>query len=193
MDHKLEAADTRRLLGIARAAVEYGCGPKPAMPQPQPLDTYPEALRQIRGSFVTLKIGGQLRGCIGTLKALRPLAEDVMKNAVGAAFRDPRFPPVVKAEAADLHFHISVLSPQSALDFDRFEQLLDFLQPGTHGLVLAHGNRRATYLPSVWDLIPDKRAFVEQLCAKAGIPSNTPPQNLEAWTYTVQAFGEPTH
>ncbi len=191
MEHKLiEPADMRRLVDVAHTAVEGHLKSNPAAPEP--LSACPEALRQVRGSFVTLKIQGRLRGCIGTLRAVQPLVEDVAKNAVGAAFHDPRFPPVMHTEAARMHFHISVLSPQSVLDFKSLDDLLDILQPGIHGLVLAHGNRRATYLPSVWDSFPDKRKFVQQLRAKAGIAANTPAQDLDAWAYTVQDFGEPT-
>ena len=165
--------------------------PGQAPPPTQSRNEYPESLRLIRGSFVTLKCDARLRGCIGTLRAIRPLAEDVAKNAAAAAFRDPRFPPVSQSEAASLHYHISVLSPQSPLEFAGIDDLLDALQPGVHGLVLAHGGRQATYLPSVWDAIADKRTFVEQLRAKAGIAATTPAAALDAWVYTVQEIAAP--
>lgn len=189
MTHELIDRDAMaRLLGVARAAVDSGLGSTPA--PTAPLSAYPESLRRTRGSFVTLKRHGELRGCIGSLSAVRPLVEDVAKNAAAAAFRDPRFEPVTQVEAAQLHYHISVLSPQLVLDFDSFEDLEEKLQPGVHGLVLAHGDCRATYLPSVWELIPDTREFVRQLRAKAGIAAATPVEQLDAWVYTVQDIGE---
>jgi uncharacterized protein len=186
-DGLIEHSHLRRLIDVARAAVERGLEPGP--PLPAALDAYPEPLRRTRASFVTLKLADRLRGCIGTLNAVRPLVEDVAKNAAAAAFDDPRFPPVTSSEAHQLRIHISVLSPPSPLQFDDLEDLLNKLQPGIHGLVLAHGGRRATYLPSVWDSIPEKRVFVQQLRAKAGIAAATPIEALDAWVYTVQEIG----
>lgn len=183
----LNRADLRRLIDVAGTAVERGLASDP--PISTALAAYPEPLRRIQGSFVTLKHEGRLRGCIGSLNAIRPLVEDVAKNAAAAAFHDPRFQPVTHGEATQLHIHISVLSPQLALPFDGLDDLMDKLQPGIHGLIIAHGDRRATYLPSVWDSIPDKSNFIQQLRAKAGIAAATPIAALDAWVYTVQEIG----
>lgn len=121
-------------------------------------------------SFVTLNKEQQLRGCIGSLLAHRPLAEDVVANAFSAAFHDPRFAPLQEEEIALLEMEISVLStPQEIQAIETLEQLLESLQPGLDGLILTQGFRRATFLPSVWKQLPDKEDFVRQLMRKGGI------------------------
>ncbi|QKI89277.1 AmmeMemoRadiSam system protein A [Thiomicrorhabdus xiamenensis] len=121
-------------------------------------------------SFVTLNKEQQLRGCIGSLMAHRPLAEDVVANAYNAAFKDPRFAPVQVEEIRLLEMEISVLSaPQEIQGIETMQQLLDTLQPDVDGLILTQGFRRATFLPSVWGQLPDKGDFVRQLMRKGGI------------------------
>ncbi|MBO1924945.1 AmmeMemoRadiSam system protein A [Thiomicrorhabdus sp. 6S3-12] len=121
-------------------------------------------------SFVTLNKEQQLRGCIGSLLAHRPLAEDVVANAFNAAFKDPRFAPLQLEETDLLEMEISVLStPQEIQAIETLEQLLESLQPGLDGLILTQGFRRATFLPSVWEQLPDKEEFVRQLMRKGGI------------------------
>jgi len=173
----------QRLLDVARTAIDRGLNAHVAMSVTA--DAFPEPLREIRGSFVTLTVDTNLRGCIGTLYPKHSLVEDVASNAAAAAFRDPRFPPVTRSEASQLHIHISILSLLCELKFDNLGDLIDQLRP-THGLIIAHGDLRATYLPSVWDAIPAKREFVQQLRVKAGIAAATPTEELNAWVYTVQ-------
>lgn len=145
---------------------------------------YPETLTEIRATFVTLNMDGQLRGCIGTLVASAPLAEDVATHAYAAAFQDPRFPPVTAAEVDKLHIHISILTPETPISFTNETDLLQKLVPGEDGLTIAQGFRKATFLPSVWDSLPDPATFLQHLKLKAGI-SGSPEQ---AWRYHTESF-----
>ncbi|MDK2857695.1 MAG: uncharacterized protein PWQ89_814 [Verrucomicrobiota bacterium] len=148
----------------------------------------PEELKEKRATFVTLTIGGRLRGCIGTLEAVRPLAEDVAANARSAAFDDPRFPPLTKAEFEKLEIHISVLSPPEEINFSSEEDLLSKIRPGIDGLILQDGFRRGTFLPSVWDELPDKRDFWEHLKLKAGLPADHWSDTVRVFRYTTEYF-----
>lgn len=136
-------------------------------------------------SFVTLRQAGRLRGCIGSLEPRRALAEDVAANACAAAFRDPRFPPLVADELARTDLEVSVLSAREPVAFADEATLIDALRPGTDGVVLAHGSRRATYLPGVWEQLPDPRRFLSELRRKAGIAPQVPYGELAAWRYTT--------
>lgn len=123
-------------------------------------------------TFVTLHKFEQLRGCIGSLQAVRPLAEDVAYNAFNAAFRDPRFNPVKQYEFKDLNIEISVLTePEPMASSHSLEAFLEQIQANKDGLILTEGYKRATFLPSVWEQIADKEEFVSHLMNKAGIKS----------------------
>jgi AmmeMemoRadiSam system protein A len=140
-------------------------------------------------TFVTLHLDGQLRGCIGSLEAHRPLAEDVAANAFAAAFRDPRFPPVSRAEAARLALEISVLSPAEPMHFRSEADLLAQLRPGIDGLILSDLGRRGTFLPSVWSQLPAARDFLVHLKHKAGLPADHWSATLSVERYTTESFG----
>jgi len=148
------------------------------------------ALSQIASSFVTLKLGGRLRGCIGTLEAHRPLVEDVVRNAAAAALDDPRFPPLTLAEEGQTEMNISVLTAPVELQFDSEEALLAQLTPGEDGLIIEAGHHRATFLPVVWTDLPDKSQFLAHLKKKAGIPQDIDPGKLTAWRYQTVSFSE---
>ncbi len=182
----LTAAQRQTLLAVARDAVSHGLIHR-APPTVRGTD-FEEALRVVRATFVTLESGGRLRGCIGTLEARLPLVEDVALHAYGAAFEDPRFPPLEAREADDLAYHISILSPPVALDIRDETELVQRLQPGVDGLIIEQSGRRATFLPSVWSSLPAPRDFVAHLKAKAGIRDDdgTP---LRAWRYHTEGFG----
>ncbi len=137
--------------------------------EPRPED-YPEALRAPGASFVTLERGGRLRGCIGSLEARRPLVVDVAHNAFSAAFQDPRFPPLQPSELDGLDLHISILTPPEPLPVTSEEDLLARIEPGRDGLILEEGPHRGTFLPAVWEQLPDPRQFVRHLKMKAGLP-----------------------
>jgi AmmeMemoRadiSam system protein A len=120
--------------------------------------------------FVTLKYEGKLRGCIGTLEASRPLLIDVASNAVASAFSDPRFPMLTKAEFPHIKISISVLTEPEPFPVESPEDLLQKLIPHSHGLILQKGYYRATFLPCVWEQLPEKEEFLKHLSMKAGLP-----------------------
>ncbi|MBN1814594.1 MAG: AmmeMemoRadiSam system protein A [Anaerolineae bacterium] len=155
------------------------------------LDAVSEDLRREAACFVTLTKHGQLRGCIGSLEARQPLVLDVRDNAIGAAFRDPRFPQVSAEELEDLHVEISVLSHPEPLSYDGPQDLIAKLRPGIDGVVIERGWNRATFLPQVWEKLPDPHEFLQHLCLKAYLPAdvyNRP--DLDVYTYQVEKFEE---
>lgn len=160
----------RQLLAWAREALIYGVNHGHAPPV-EPGRFPPEALEQ-RAVFVTLTKEGRLRGCIGHLEATQPLVNDIAENAVAAALHDPRFPPVTGDELPDLKISLSILSPPEPLIASSEEDLLRKLRPGIDGIILEKGARRATFLPAVWEDLPDPGSFIRHLKAKAGWPAD---------------------
>ncbi len=176
------------LLSIAAASIDHGLSEQKALPViPQ---DYPEPLQQPRASFVTLRIGGRLRGCMGSLEATEPLVVNVAKNAYSAAFRDPRFAPLEREEFSQIGIHLSLLSRPEPLEFETEEQLLDQIRPGIHGVTLIEGNRRATLLPSVWDSVREPRKFLAHLKRKAGLPVDYWSKTIRAERYTAESIGK---
>ena len=141
-------------------------------------------------TFVTLKQSGELRGCIGSLQPLRPLAEDVRENAIAAAFRDPRFPPLSVREYATTSVEVSLLSADERLDVATEAELLTQLRPGIDGLILRYGGQRATFLPQVWESLPEPRAFVSALKRKAGLPAGFWSPQMSVSRYAVTRWTE---
>jgi hypothetical protein len=180
----LGAADGETLLRVARESIGEGLARGRALPV-RAAD-FPEPLRAARATFVTLHRGGLLRGCIGALEVRLPLVEDVALHAFAAAFQDPRFPPLEPPELCDLDIHVSILTPSTRIDFRDEPELLRQLRPGVDGLTIAQGNRRATFLPSVWESLPDPGDFLQHLKRKAGISGEAAAVPLLAWRYTVQ-------
>lgn len=174
------------LLALARASIAHGLNTGKALKVN--LKDYPPELSEKGACFVTLERHGQLRGCIGMLEAVRPLAQDVAENAYAAAFRDPRFPSLTEEELAGLELHISVLTPAEPMQFDSEADLLRQLQPGIDGLILAEGPRRGTFLPSVWEQLPDPDQFLRHLKQKAGLPGNYWSDTLTVSRYRTQIF-----
>jgi AmmeMemoRadiSam system protein A len=171
---------------IARASIQHGLSHGCSL-MVDPTQHQRE-LQGIGASFVTLKLYGQLRGCIGTLEASRPLVVDIAHNAFNAAFRDPRFSPVDHYETEELALHISVLSAPEAFPVRDESELLQRLRPGVDGLILAEGSRRGTFLPSVWEQLPEPGAFLAHLKLKAGLPADHWSSTLRVERYTVEAF-----
>jgi AmmeMemoRadiSam system protein A len=130
------------------------------------------ALAAPGATFVTLFHGGALRGCIGTLKAHRPLGIDVRVNALSAAFHDPRFPALTDGEFDGLSVEISLLSAAERLSVVDEAELLMRLEPGVDGVILEYAGRRATFLPQVWGTLPQPRDFLTELKLKAGVPAD---------------------
>jgi len=149
------------------------------------LGSFPE-LKEKRATFVTLTLNGNLRGCIGMLEACRPLAEDVAENAVSAAFRDPRFPPLTADEFENLEIHISVLSPPEEMAFSSEADVLAQIRPGIDGLILQEGFQKGTFLPSVWEELPETEMFFEHLKLKAGLPAGYWSDTLRVFRYTAE-------
>lgn len=176
------------LLDTARASIRHGIEHRAPLPV-NPAD-YPEPLRERRATFVTLEKQGALRGCIGMLEACRPLIEDVAANAYAAAFEDPRFPPVSAGEADELALHISVLSPPEPVAFTDEQDLLSSIRPGTDGLIIQAGMRRGTFLPSVWEQLPDVSSFWTHLKLKAGLPTDYWSDDLKVYRYTTEYIPE---
>ena len=174
------------LLKIARDAVFSELEGK----KNPPLADLPNELMEERATFVTLELGGHLRGCIGMLEACRPLAEDVAQNARSAAFEDPRFPPVSRGEIDLLEIHISVLSPPEEIIFSSEDDLLSQIRPGIDGLILQEGFHRGTFLPSVWEELAGKEEFLSHLKRKAGLPAAYWSDTLQIFRYTTEYFGE---
>ncbi|HDQ73335.1 MAG TPA: AmmeMemoRadiSam system protein A [Chloroflexi bacterium] len=155
------------------------------------LDTIPDTLKRDGASFVTLTEHGSLRGCIGSLEARRPLIVDVRENAVAAALHDPRFPTVQPHELGDLKVEVSVLSEAQPLAYEDAEDLIAQLRPGVDGVVIEQGWNRATFLPQVWEKIPDPHQFMEHLCRKAHLPLDAyRDPGLDVYTYQVDKFEE---
>lgn len=179
--------DGRVLLEAARAAIgsELG-GPDAGAPQ----GGVPEWAARDGASFVTLTIDGRLRGCIGSLEAWRPLLEDVRANALSAAFRDPRFPPLTRGEFHRVHVEVSVLTPPEPLDFRSEADLLSQLVPHEDGLVLTASGHRGTFLPQVWEQLPEPADFLRQLKRKAGLPVDHWGPDVRVSRYRVTRFDE---
>lgn len=178
------------LLSYARATIASAARGEPP-PSLDAVELSPR-LTSPGAAFVTLHTrDGALRGCIGSLIAHRPLIEDVQANALAAAFKDPRFPPVTTRELPDLCIEISVLSSPQPLQYDGPDDLLDKLRPGIDGVVIEKGPHRATFLPQVWEQLPDAREFLMHLCYKAGLPVDAwQHANLRVSTYQVEEFSE---
>jgi uncharacterized protein len=152
-------------------------------------DAYPEAVRRPGASFVTLRNGGELRGCIGSMRAQFPLVADVARNAFSAGFRDPRFPPIARDELASLAVSISVLSQPEPVAVDSERQLLELMRERSHGWVLQLGNRRGLLLPAVWDSIDDPEEFLGHLKAKARFRPDFWSSDIVVERFTADSFG----
>ncbi len=146
-------------------------------------------------TFVTLRLEGELRGCIGSIDARRPLGEDVAANARAAAFSDPRFEPLGVDEFAIIHVEVSVLSPRAPLAAASEPEALRAMRPGVDGIYLEFGDCRATFLPQVWESLPDPEQFLVALRRKAGLPAGFWDPAIRLTRYTVEKYGDghPAH
>lgn len=189
MAGKLSEADKALLLKLAREALEAAVREE-AVPPVDEAALSPD-LRQPGCSFVTLTERGNLRGCIGALRPVDPLFQDVRLHAAQAALEDYRFVSVAAAELSQLEIEVSVLSEPQPLAYDQPEDLLRLLRPNIDGVVLLQGLRRATFLPQVWEDIPDPEQFLARLCEKMGRePTLWRRTKLEVQTYQVEKFTE---
>ncbi len=170
------------LLSVARAAIASALGPDRAAAPDAPW------LQESGASFVTLTQNGQLRGCIGTLEARRSLRTDVQANAVGAALRDPRFTPLTLAELPQTEVEVSLLSPLQPLQFENQAQALVQLRPGIDGILFEYQQYRSTFLPQVWEQLPDPVQFMAQLKRKAGLRADFWADGVRLQRYTVRKW-----
>ena len=178
------ARQKQTMTAVARQSIESVLKSGPALKVHAA--AFDSRLQAPGAAFVTLKIDGRLRGCIGSLRAVSPLIENVADNARKAAFKDPRFKPLSAAEYAQTSLSVSVLSPPQALRFETEQALLEQLRPGVDGLIIAQGELSATFLPAVWESLPTAQAFLAQLKSKAGMEPGTPPD--KAWRYHTESF-----
>jgi AmmeMemoRadiSam system protein A len=189
MDDPLTKDEKHTLLGLARRSLESSVRDG-ALPRVD-LDSVPPRLRANGASFVTLTIHGELRGCIGALEARQPLAADVCEHAMAAALEDPRFQPVRPEELASIDIEVSRLTAPRDLEYRDAADLMAQLHPGVDGVILRDGGRRATFLPQVWEKLPDKTEFLDHLCAKMGVtPDAWRTRHLQVQTYQVEEFHE---
>lgn len=175
------------LLQVARAEIAQTLGLEAEVALPQDAAW----LAAEGASFVTLTKAGELRGCIGTLDAHRPLIDDVRRNARAAAFDDPRFFPLRREEFHAVSVEVSLLSSPQPLSVGSEAEALACLRPHIDGLVLEYGWHRATFLPQVWEHLPKPREFLQQLKRKAGLPVDFWAENLLLSRYDVQKWKEP--
>jgi AmmeMemoRadiSam system protein A len=180
----LNEPDRQQLLDLAKNSIRQGL--QTGRPLKINLDDYPPEWTEPRATFVTLQINHQLRGCIGMLEAVRPLAEDIVENAFSAAFKDPRFPPLEAQELDKLEIHLSILTPAEPLSFSTEQDLLAQLQPGIDGLILEEGRKRGTFLPSVWESLPEPGQFLRHLKQKAGLPPDYWSDNIRVYRYQTE-------
>jgi len=175
------------LLELARASIEAALRLGDRIEPPgEPRNA---ELRRPGASFVTLRVGEDLRGCCGTIEATRPLHLDVWNNAWASAFADPRFPALTPEEWAGTGIQISVLSEPERCEVLSELELLEVLQPGRDGVILQAAGRRSTFLPAVWEQLPDPRQFIRHLKLKAGWPADFWPPDMRVWRYTTESFG----
>ncbi|TRW95597.1 AmmeMemoRadiSam system protein A [Candidatus Methylobacter oryzae] len=182
----LNNSNRQCLLELAKNSIQHGL--QTGRPLKVDLGIYQGELIKPGASFVTLNINHQLRGCIGRLVAVRPLIEDVAENAFCAAFKDPRFLPLEAYEFEQLKIHLSILTPSEPILFSSERDLLLQLQPGIDGLVLKEGRYQGTFLPSVWESLPEPEHFLRNLKQKAGLPPDYWSKNIEIYRYRVEAI-----
>lgn len=189
MDDKLTLEEKQTLLKLARQSLEAGVKGA-ALPKLDPVVLTP-ALRAEGAAFVTLTVHGELRGCIGALEPYQSLAEDVREHAVAAAMEDYRFPQVQEKELPNIEIEVSRLTIPVPLEYKDAEDLLTKLRPGVDGVILRDSFRRATFLPQVWEKIPDTATFLANLCYKMGAaPDTWKRKHLEVLVYQVEEFHE---
>ena len=189
MQDELSHVEKQTLLHMAREALEHGVRGKKLPPLDH--DSLSMSLREHGAAFVTLTINDQLRGCIGALEAYQPLAQDVREHTIAAALEDPRFPPVREDELNRIKIEVSRLTRPLPLEYNDAADLLSKLRPHVDGVILSDGHRRATFLPQVWEKIPQPADFLNYLCNKMGLSETAwRTKHLEVFIYQVDEFHE---
>jgi len=183
---RLEPASRAALLRIAAISIDTGLARVAS--GPPDARALPAELAALRASFVTLTVGGALRGCCGSLEPSRVLAHDVWRNARASAFQDPRFPPLTAGEWQRSALEVSVLTPCMPVPVTAEHELLQQLVPGRDGLVVAWRGMRATFLPKVWEQVRDPQDFLRRLKQKAGWAAEFWAADLEIWRYETETM-----
>lgn len=177
------------LTAIARAVISKYLGIRADLPK---ASEHPW-LDEFAATFVTLKIDGELRGCIGSLKAHKSLLSDLQDNAVSAAFHDPRFPPLSTDELERISIEVSLLTEPEPIRFDGEDDALAQLRPHTDGIIFECGSFRSTFLPQVWEQLPEPATFMAHLKQKAGLPAGFWSNDVHLYRYEVEKFKEAAH
>lgn len=185
---QMDREHRKTLLDLARRVINHGVDSAECL-EVDPEQFHP-LLQEPQGTFVTLYRDARLRGCIGSLEAHRTLVEDLAHNAFAAAFSDPRFAPCGPAELEELTIEIAILSPLQAIAPADEAALLEALEPHQHGLLIEDAGHRATFLPKVWQSLPDKQEFLKQLRLKAGLPGDHWSASLRASIYSTLVFSD---
>jgi AmmeMemoRadiSam system protein A len=187
MQANLSAQDQATLLALAYDAIASAIRDSP--PPPVELKSLSNALREMRATFVTLTLDGNLRGCIGTVEKCYPLAQDVVLRAAAAATRDPRFPSIRSDELDKLHIEVSILSDPFPVQYEDPMNLPHYLENEPLGVILRYGKKRATFLPQVWERVTNGEQFLGLLCRKAQLPDDFwQSGQLQFETYSVESF-----
>ncbi len=180
----------KTLLDISRKSIKYYLDAKKKI-YPSKNELKENELFEERGTFVTLTINKELRGCIGSILPVKPLIFDVIDNSINAAFRDPRFYPLTAKEFEKILIEISILTVPKKIQFSNVDELFSKISAKKDGVIIRSGFYQATFLPQVWDELPSKENFFKQLCLKAGLSIDCyKMKNLEVETYKVEAFSE---
>jgi len=186
---KVSDKEGKYLINLARETIKNELNKKKMTPIEW--EKIPDTFKENLGTFVTLTIGGSLRGCIGHIIPRETLIEGVKENAINAAFRDPRFPPLRKEELEKIDIEVSILTYPEELPYKDAEDLLSKLRPGVDGVIIKKGFYESTFLPQVWEQLPNKEDFLSHLCMKAGLPADAwKREKLSVSIYQVQAFEE---
>jgi AmmeMemoRadiSam system protein A len=179
------------IIALAKAAILVALNQTEEFDLEHALKTYP-SLEDNGAAFVTIntKPNEQLRGCIGSLQAYRPLYEDIIHNAQAAALRDPRFSPLTLEELEHITIEVSILSEPKVLAYEDVADLKSKVIPFQDGIVLKHNGKQATYLPQVWEQLPKFDDFFSSLCMKANLSHDCLSQHPEIFTYSVKKYKE---
>lgn len=189
---KISDEQGQRLINVARRTIAARLGTIDAADKVVSDDVLADqAFREMRGTFVTLKIKGQLRGCMGCLTPSESILEGIQRNAINSAFNDPRFPQLTPEELDQADIDISILTNPQELEYSDSNDLIEKLRPDIDGVIIKKGVARATFLPQVWEQLPRPEEFLAHLCRKAGLaPDEWAKGVLDVSIYQVQYFHE---
>lgn len=179
----IESFYSKYIMQAAKASILAGINGEEFIPE-----KIPPVLTQYGAFFVTLKLNGQLRGCIGSVYPTKPLILDLIDNAKNAAFQDPRFEPLTPQELVNLEISVSILSKIERINFKDERDLLSKIYP--YGIIISEHERRAVYLPVVWEQLPDREAFLNSLKEKAGLSPDYFSRTFEAYKFETTVIGD---